>query len=116
MAISSLLLAIILHFYINKKNRDVTAAVPGNAKLLPVYLGQLLDGVDVGLVGDLPLHFFDVVEVDSRRRGGKARGRLVGNGGKRGEGRHGSQGTHVGQGSRHGSCRHACHSGAHGEV
>lgn len=79
-------------------------------------LSKLLDGVYVSLMSDLPLGFFDVVEVDGWRWRGKARGRLVGDCGKWGEGRHGGQGAHVGQGSCHGSCGHARHGSAHGQV
>lgn len=79
-------------------------------------LCELLDGMYVGLLGHLPLCFLNVVEVKRWSGRGKARGRLVSNGGQRGKGGHGSQGTHVGQGSRHSSRGHACHSCTHGHV
>lgn len=82
----------------------------------PSYLCELLDGVYVGLLGHLPLCLLNVVEVKRWSGRGKARGRLVSNGGQRGEGGHGSQGTHVGQGSRHSSRSHASHSCTHGHV
>lgn len=80
------------------------------------FLSKLLDGVYVGLLRDLPLCFLNVVQVKGWCWGSEARGRLVSNGGKWGKGGHGCQGTHVGQGSCHGSCRHTCHSGTHGDV
>lgn len=146
MAISSLLFAIILHFYKNtrkdqwvrfhsehrfviagKKNEctDVGSAAAvmqhtntSESLFLKAlsYLCELLDGMYVGLLGHLPLCFLNVVEVKRWSGRGKARGRLVSNGGQRGEGGHGSQGTHVGQGSRHSSRGHACHSCTHGHV
>lgn len=79
-------------------------------------LSQLLDGVYISLVSDLPLSFLDVVQVKGWCWGGEAWGRLVGDGRKWSERRHGSQGTHVGQRSRHGSCRHTCHSSTHSDV
>lgn len=79
-------------------------------------LSKLLNGVDVSLLSDLPLCLLDVVQVKGWRWGGETRGRLVSDGRKRGEGRHGRQGTHVGQSSRHGSCCHTRHSCTHGDV
>lgn len=32
-------------------------------------LSELLDGVDVSLLGDFPLHFLDVVQVEGGSRG-----------------------------------------------
>lgn len=76
-------------------------------------LGELLDGVNIGLVSHLPLGLFDVVQVKRGGRGGQAGRGFVGDGGKRSQGWHGSQSTHVAQGSGHGRCSHAGHSGAH---
>lgn len=79
-------------------------------------LSKFLDGMYVSLLSDLPLHFLYVVQVQGWGWGSKARRGLVGDSGERGEGGHGCQGTHVGQGSCHGSCSHACHSSAHGDI
>lgn len=79
-------------------------------------LSELLDGVYVGLLRNLPLCFLDVVQVQSWRWGCKTWGGLVSDGGKRGEGRHGRQGAHVSEGGCHRSRCHTRHGGTHGDV
>lgn len=79
-------------------------------------LGELFDGVDVGLLCDLSLHLLYVVQVE--RGGGRcqARGGFVGDGGQRGHGGHGGQRAHVCEGSRHGGSCHTGHRSTHGHV
>lgn len=43
-------------------------------------LSELLDGVDVRLLSDFPLHFLDVVQVKGGGGGSEAWGRLIGDG------------------------------------
>lgn len=76
-------------------------------------LGELLDGVNVGLVRHLSFGLLDVVQVEGGRRGSQAGRGFVGDGGERSQGRHGGQGAHVTEGGRHGGRGHAGHGGAH---